>query len=234
MDVLEHRLEAATAGLETALDSPDRQCRQLAAHLLRARSRRGRTAADEHGLRRLSPYLPPDRLFAVTIEGLADDTLPWDSGRQRQTLIDNAYSGVDFLAENSARAESFCDMALGSGDRQQRLLSAALLSFTAEDKRIDRVAPVLIEQLGSDEAEGNAVLAAKALLALGPGALPFVDKGSESRDSQRAISCELLRVRFLEPATPMETRRKLNVIRRSLWDPLEGNGWPRLSLEPKR
>lgn len=234
MEVLEQRLEAATAGLETALDSPDRQCRQLAAHLLRDRSRRGRTAAKEHGLPSLSPYVPPDRLFAVTIEGLADDTLPWDSGRHRQTLIDNAYDGVGFLADNSARAESLCDKALDSGDRQQRLLSAAVLSFTAKDKRIDRVAPVLIEQLGSDEAEGNAVLAAKALLALGPGALPFVDSGSESRDAQRAMSCELVRVRLLEPATLMEIRRKLNVIRRSFWDPLEENGWHWLSLGPKR
>jgi len=220
MDVLEHRLEAATSGLETALDSPDLQCRQLAAYLLRNRWRRCGPAAHDYDPPRLSPYSPPDRLFAVTVEGLADDHLPWDSGRQKQTWIDNAYDGFEFLEDNPTRAEVFCAAALDSGDPQQRLLSAAVLAFTAQDKRVDRVAPVLIQQLGTDHTEGNAILAAKALLSLGAQALPFIDQGSESSDIQRAKTCELVRVHLLEPKTSMESRRKLNVIWHTLWDPL--------------
>ncbi len=196
--------------VEEALGSPDYQRRQLAAGFLRERWLLG--TKDTWTRRQQSPYTPPDRLFEVTVEGLADDTLD-------RAGVSNAYEGLVFLARNPGRSGRFLEAGLSSGDGQQEYLCALTAGLIGDAGLIDRAARILIGGLRSDSRYGNAAEATRALYCFGPGILPYIKPLTASDDRQLAQLARLIEVDLEEPWAPMERRRSLNHVTSLVADP---------------
>jgi hypothetical protein len=170
--------------LEAALDSPDWQQRQLAAAVLR------RSILPWGGME--GPVEDaPDRLLAVTVEGLRDDDLPRQGagGRRRAafTNVADAREGLWFLWNFRDRLGPHLGPAIASDDPQQRLLAAGL----AARARIAALLPAAVKELGShladNEASGDARFAVRCLADAGEGARALVAPLADDADPQRAL-----------------------------------------------
>jgi hypothetical protein len=145
----------------------DDQARVLAARILRSRQ------------------FPPSReLLWACVEDLRDDadTVDWYlCGR-------NARGAADYLVNWAPEAREFLRVAMCGGDRQQRLLAAAVVGHAADTDMIDFAAPILIEHLRDNDVDGDAKVAAPALYRFGVEVLPYLRAHADSDDAQaRAI-----------------------------------------------
>lgn len=211
MSVLGSVGPAAWPALEAALDSDDWQQRQLAAHLLR----------------RLRPGLATDRMLAVTMEGLADDRLPfgrwegqWGGDPQGgdpgdrpawMPMVSNASGGIRWLMRHArdgeAKAEAALIRGLHSRDYQTRFLCAAALGYEGRTAHTTEIVRVLGPHLRDNRVRGDAVLACQALLGLGKPAVGPLRGLLVGADAQQTRLIRLL-TRFIEhpPATAVELR----------------------------
>jgi len=218
MDVLSALGDVGTRTLEDGLGSRDWQTRQLCAQKLMRRAE-PRWHLDEVGPPR--PYEPPDRLYAVAVEGLADDALPsgtarrWGGPQRTHTWVTNARSGYLFLAASGPRAEPFLRPAIRSDDPQQRLLAACAAGYLGLSSLANDAAIELCVNLRDDMIEGNATLAAAALFAMGELARPTVE--SLAQNDPTAQECRIAERILREWNGPAETAEERGV-RRRLFD----------------
>ena len=160
----------AVPALESALRSPDRQQRQLTAHLLRQRP----------------GYGPTDDLLHVTVEGLADDDL-------RRAAVWNATVGEEYLALFPELVEPHLARGLQSTDEQQRWLCALVAVDTGRWILLDAAAPILVEHLKDNDRSQDAKRSKLALLQLGHQAVPYLAPYRDSPDpQQRRLVREIL------------------------------------------
>lgn len=223
MDMLSALDDIGTRTLEDGLGSNDWQTRQLCAQRL---MRRAGPPWHSYEVGPPRPYDPPDRLYAVAVEGLADDALPsgtarrWGGPQQTHTWVTNARSGYRFLSSNGPRAEPFLRPAIRSDDPQQRLLAACAAGYLGLSSLADDAAIELGANLRDDMIEGNATLAAAALFAMGELARPTVEvlaQGDPTAQECR-IAKRILR-EWNGPATTAEERG----VRRKLFDQWHGD-----------
>ena len=211
------RLPPETApAFEPLLDSADWQQRQAAAMLL-------------HAI--VHPTQASDRLLEVTVEGLADDALPYDG--ENYSYVFNAATGTPYLARVGPRVSPWLRPGLEGGDEQQRLLCAISAGFAGCGDLADLAAPVLVEHLRDNTIDEDAKVCAPALYHLGPGAsaylLPHVDAAdAQLRGLARAIldalGVEYAVARYPEGPTPRVTGLVRDPIREMTIERMEW-GW---------
>jgi len=178
---------AAVPALLRALDSPDRQQRQLAAAVLR----------------RIDGLTPSRRLLEVTVEGLGHDGIP----DNRMPYVFNAAEGADYLARHVDAAADALVRALDSDDAQQRFLAAYVIARTGRTWALARTCGLLIEHLEDNDVPNDASLACQALFGLGAPALPYLREQAESPEpQQRRLAMRLADDIRGAPAGPSRAR----------------------------
>jgi hypothetical protein len=201
---------AITEPLLATLDSPDWQQRHYAADIARD----------------LMIEPPPDRLLAVSVEGLQDDIRRYGAGRAGPATVwlFNAHHGFRYLVKHPGLGHDHLAQALQSSDAQQRFLAAAILGLTASTPLMQQAAPILIEHLGENDISDDAVLAINALYRFGQPLLPLLVEHAQTSDPQRRASLEYLIWRLRadagEPAGP---RPRLPALTNQALDPLNIN-----------
>ncbi|MBS0196807.1 MAG: hypothetical protein JSR77_08620 [Planctomycetes bacterium] len=181
--------EDSLIALEAALHSPEWQQRQLAAEVLRS------WCPDERASRRVtsSPapvYQPTPKLLEVTVEGLADDALPYATNST--TWVFNARSGYEFLRRHITQAAPYIRAGLNAGDPQQRMLCSLLAGQSRDPVLVAAAAPMLVEQLRDDGVVFNAKYACDSLLWLGRQSFRHLNRALDSQDSQQRTLAGLL------------------------------------------
>ncbi len=181
--------EDSVIALEAALRGPEWQQRQLAAEILRS------WCPDERGpwQVRTTPtpvYQPTPELFEVTVEGLADDALPYSNNST--TWVFNARSGYEFLRRHIPQAAPYIRAGLNASDPQQRMLCALLAGQSRDPALVAAAAPALVEQLRDDRVVFNAKFACDSLLWLGRQGFRHLNRALDSADSQQRTLAGLL------------------------------------------
>jgi len=223
VDELWTRNSGITAALETALDSPDWQQRQMAAEILRG----------------VETFAPTDRLLEVTMEGLRDDGLPFDE-KGFGVFVFNAFSGTRYLLKHPQAGTEILIKALESDDSQQRFLAAYVLGATGRGEAMQRIAEILMPHLQNDDVWGNACMAVYALYHLGPDVTPFLEPYRDSTDEQQRQAVQLVRMDLDTPPRTEEerlARRKFHTLSELHPDPCVEEGLERYVLSwnnPKR
>jgi hypothetical protein len=161
----------AEAALQEALRSADWQHRQLACSTLHELWYNRRGVSITHDLLR------------VTVEGLGDDALPYETC---YTHVTNARSGFWFLCDlpDPSMAESALATGMASLDRQRRFLCAAAAGATGRTRLIEQAAPILIEHLHDNDIESDATLAVGALYRFGARVTPYLQECAATGDAQ--------------------------------------------------
>ncbi|MCA8978647.1 MAG: hypothetical protein KDC14_01380, partial [Planctomycetes bacterium] len=142
--------------LQEALESPDRQQRQLAGSLLRIRGSEA-TAA----------------LLDVTLEALRIDH-EWHGGHRTCQHAQNSGHAASFLVRHASKVADRLIENLDSKDPQEGFLSAYVLGRGGVAQSVDRTCAVLVEHLGDNHVRGDAQMGADALHALGALAVPYL------------------------------------------------------------
>lgn len=195
--------DSAIPAVEAALLSRDYQRRQLAAWVLINRWWDGHAdPSTRFQLPTKPPYVPPDALFRVVVEGLADDDLNID--------FPNASSGMGFLVQYGRGCAAFLLPGLRSADPQQRFLSAVCAGLMGATELVNDAGPILVEHLMSNDVESDAAPSARALYLLGPEVLPYVRPACECADGQAANLAKLIVMNMETPGAPRKVRRELN------------------------
>lgn len=205
----------AVPRLDAALNSSDRQQRQLAAHVLR-------TILDDTAF---NGFVPSDRLLAVSTDGLRSDTLPLDPGDELRPhhylYINNAREGIDFLTRYADRAAPCLLAAMRSSDQQARFFAAVIAAQATPPTLLSDAAPILISHLKDNAISEDAKFAASALRAAGPASLPYLHAAIHSSDDQQRTTAQFIALDLItEPEESASLRRSLQHISTSFADPL--------------
>ncbi len=209
MDELQHMGLVAVTYLEKALNSRDRQQRQLAACTLR----------------RMTGYDPSLEMLRVTVEGLQDDMLPEERRggvRYRYTYAFNATEGTRYLLRHIEKAEQLLEEGLKSKDSQQGFLCAYVLGMAGRRRSIERVAPILISHLADNDIGGDACMSAAALYRLGEQVIPYVREASCKGDQQQQEVIGLILKDLRSPPrdrAELRGRRRFQSISNAVYDP---------------
>ena len=182
--------------LHRALKSPDYQQRQLAAMIL---GRRGAAASE--------------RLIAVTFEGLASDALPLSPGgghRNRAAtytpVAKNARDGLVRLIGWGEASWPRVSLGLVSSDGQQCFASALVLAHTRCPKQAWRITAVLTARMRSNNKNGDALEAYRALRVYGSLCAPHLAAAVSSADGQSRPLLALLQQELARPSSAPEER----------------------------
>lgn len=161
--------------LEDGLLSPDHQQRQLCAYVLA-----GQDAE------------PTSMLLHVLVEGLRDDDLPYERGRDgdwrssRNSLINNADRAESYLVEHVDEARTRLWEQFYLGDAQQSLRCASILATRADAERQHELIGYFVECLRDNGLRGDAARATTALIGFGDDAVPALRAATGSADVQQA------------------------------------------------
>jgi hypothetical protein len=211
--------DLAAGELELALDAPDHQQRQLAAHLLRL----------------LPTYLPTSRMLEVTWEGLAKDGLPSQRATATQrsafTHVCNAKDGTAYLACHAAKARDLLRQGMMSSDPQQRMLTAAAVGLGGLHELIPQAVPILLQHLQDNDITGDAKLAAYALRGFGPDVRPTLELNQDGGDGQsrKAIERVLQQLEYDERDARRRERQPLTPFERAM-EQAARNDWQSIYL----
>lgn len=151
VDVLFGLGHAAAPALERGLRSPDWQCRQLCAHVLRS----------------MQGYVPGDDLIAVSVEGLRSRSTGQVNSTSQPNLsawVNPALEALRYLPLYPELLDASLAPAIAADDPQQRLMAAAIAGLAGRESLIDQAAPVLIEHLAENDIAEDAKLATLALM----------------------------------------------------------------------
>lgn len=166
-----------------ALDSPDRQQRQLAAMILVA----GSTRAEK-----VNPEDWPPRVMDVLIEALTSDEI---CGHRHGRP--NAWTAFHLFSRmNESLPVDRLREVLAEGDRQARYLAAVLLAQHRPGTVQPDVSAVLLENLKDDRVIGNAVTAYTYVLLLGRENLERLLKRATAEDWQQAAYLQIAAIRL--------------------------------------
>lgn len=216
MSTLVEMIDPPIGLIERALDSNDRQRRQLAAHVLwRLIHPRDWDERDPAG------HVTP-RLLEVTVEGLRADSLPWDRESQRYTDVWNAAEGLHMLSLHAREARAMLERGLSSKDRQQQLLCALALGLGGVTESAGAAAPVLMPHLRDNDIPEDAKWAVAALYRLGDGITPVLDAALPGADDQQRDLIFLLKQDLASPPATrqeLEERALMHHITATVFDP---------------
>jgi len=133
----------------------------------------------------MKDYTPDETTAQVTVEGLKDDILPYDTGIPSYNFVFTASWGAQYLIGHPKIGTRPLEDALFSGDRQQKFLSAYILSVTGWNNEAEKIAGILIPNLKDDRVIQNACFATRALYKLGKEGLPSLKRFTSSTDAQQ-------------------------------------------------
>ncbi|MEK6702825.1 MAG: hypothetical protein AABZ53_11215 [Planctomycetota bacterium] len=212
-EALQKHLPETVGLLEQALWSDDFQRRQIAASILWGIDCRGtRPPVWSARIARFA-YTPGERLFEVSVETLGDD-YPGDFGYRADVRVTDA---CDFLKAHADEAQEQMRRAFVESNDQRSVLAAAVAAEAGPDVLQEAAVRTLIRHLRGNMTQGDAIIAASALLNIGERAIPYLerflgDHPDEQSDAQTTATAELI-VRRLrgDPMRPEEENR-LNTI----------------------
>ncbi|MCC6971020.1 MAG: hypothetical protein IT434_12450 [Phycisphaerales bacterium] len=192
-DVLYAAAPSSIPALEVALRSEDFQQRMLAAMVLMRLA--DPTLSTRYHLRSAQSidvdYSPPDNLYSVAVEGLADNSIDWTTG----VYGTDADLAFPYLLRNAEHATPELSAGLDSHDTQQKLLCAAIAAMSHHSTLRDRGIEYLCRSLGDDDETENAVFAYQSLWRTGDVVLPQLEAtiaAEPNESTQRARTALLL------------------------------------------
>ena len=161
-----------------ALESPDRQRRQMAMIMLCE-----------------AEVAPTPKLLDVCYDGLKDDDLPYDKSRPRaQRLrlpLGNANAAATYFVKHPKDALKHLEKGLKTGDWQQQLLCAFAAGRTRQTQLLPIAAPILLKHLHDNEIGGDAGTALAGLAGFGQDIRPHLTSVT-APDAQQALLIRLL------------------------------------------
>lgn len=167
-------------------------------------------------------YTITEDLIRVTIEGLRDDTTPYDHARHRGLVYFNASFGVSKLIPVAHEWRHLLDQALESEDRQQQFLAAYILARAGVHQSVERVSQILLPHLRDNTIHEDAKHAVFALGGMGPELLPYLKDVLATADQQQRDLVQLLMVNIMDPSfsdQEREQRSHYNSITTTVQDP---------------
>ena len=192
--------------LHVALDSAHLQQRHAAAQLLRK-----------------FPEVPAsERLIAVTVDGLRNDTIPGKQVEGVRLAVANA-AGFGWLIEHIEATRGALVPALASDDLQQRFLAAVCLGATADRDHVARIAQILIPHLRDNQIAGDALMAGCALYRLGPAARTALTEARAAADAQQGQIIDLILFDLANPPrseADFKKRKGMQTVWGDLYDPI--------------
>ncbi len=168
----------SAAALESALRSDDRQARILAAWVLREKL-----------------LSPTESLLRACVEDLSDDPCDLDPS----VRLENAALAARYLVRYPDEARPFVEEAMRHGDWQQRLLGAAIAAQGRISDLFGVAAPILIDHLGDNDIQNDALLATRSLLQMGEQVADALEERRHDADLQRRQLCRALLNRLGRP-----------------------------------
>ena len=164
--------------LEKALHSDDYQQRQMSADVLRS----------------LRGYQPTRRLLEVTVEGLGDDQLPYESTPQYDATVHlfNAREGVQYLLDHGPKAKKYLLKGIHSDDLQMQYFCAYILGIHGIKADIELSSSILIRHLRDNDICGDAAAACSALYRLEDAVVPCLRQALPSNDRQQTHLIQLI------------------------------------------
>lgn len=232
-DVLYAAAPSSIPALELALASTDHQQRVLASMVLMRLA--DPTLSTRYHLRSAQSidvdYSPPDNLYSVAVEGLADNSIDWTTG----VYATDADLAFPYLLRNAEHATPELSAGLDSLDVQQKLLCAAIASMSHHSTLERRGIEYLCRSLGDDDETENAVFAYQSLWRTGEGVLPQLEAtiaAEPNENTQRARTALLLIYRLRGAAITRAEARRLYTISARDDDPNHLAGSWLISLLP--
>jgi len=176
-----HRIGApAFPWLERTLQSGDEQQRHFAADVLR-------DAGAPASL----------RLCEVSAEALRHGEI---AGYYTTFAVSARVVATRWLAAHAVAARPALQRAVHGGDDQQRFLAAFVLAKGGVREDVPFVARQLVEHLGDNQIEGDALMASHGLWCLGPQVLPELRLARRYADAQAVRLLERIERDLLDPA----------------------------------
>ncbi|MGJ8637427.1 MAG: HEAT repeat domain-containing protein [Phycisphaerales bacterium] len=167
-------------------------------------------------------YEITDQLITVTIEGLKDDTTPFDRARRRGLVYYNASFGVSKLIPIAHEWRHHIERAMYSDDPQQRFLAAYILGRAGVDQSVRKASEILLPHLRDNDIREDAKWAVHALGGFGPPILPLLRDALEDADEQQRSLIQLLMTNLLDPPitdSQIRDRARYNTITSTVLDP---------------
>ncbi len=167
-------------------------------------------------------YRVTDDLVRVTIEGLKDDTTPFDTERHRGLVYFNASFGVGKLIPIARDWKHLLEPKLESTDKQQQFLVAYIMARGGVHESVERISEILLPHLRDNTIREDAKFAAYALGGMGPELLPYLRDALIAADAQQRDLVQLLIVNIMDPPitqAEIESRARYNTITQTVHDP---------------
>jgi len=161
-------------------------------------------------------------LVRVTIEGLADDTTPYDHARRRGLIYSNAHFGTLALIPVAHDWVPELEAAMESDDGQQRYLAAYILARAGVARSVERASEILIPHLRDNDIGGDAMFSVYALGGFGEELVPILKRALPVADEQQRDLIMLLLWNIRDPAITEADRierSRFNSITKNRYDP---------------
>ncbi len=170
-----------------------------------------------------NPQYPITRdLIRVTIEGLKNDTTPYNRPKRRALVYTNAKLGTIALISVAHLWISELEEAMESDDGQQRYLAAFILARAGIAQSVERASAILLPHLRDNDIRSDANFSVFALAGFGTELKPILQKTLPIADEQQRDLIMLLLWNIRDPAitkTEQIKRSKFNSITRNRHDP---------------
>ena len=161
-------------------------------------------------------------LIRVTIEGLRDDTTPYDHARRRGLIYTNASFGTSALIPIAHQWVIELEEAMESDDGQQRYLAAYILARAGIIQSVERAAEILLPHLRDNDIRSDANFSIYALAGFGNELMPILKRALPTADEQQRDLIMLLLWNIREPAASEADRierSRFNSITKNRYDP---------------
>jgi hypothetical protein len=211
--------------LYSSLNHEDWQVRQLICKSIwdRAQKRRFDYTTQTYILESINEDYPiTDDLIRVSIEGLRDDTTPYDRPRKRGLTYTNARFCTISLILVAHDWVSQLETAMRSDDHQQRYFAAYILARAGVAQSVDEASRILLPHLRDNDICADAKFSVYALGGFGEELKPILHQAIPTADNQQRDLLMLLLWNLQEPAITEQDRIKrsrFNSITKTVYDP---------------
>ena len=161
-------------------------------------------------------------LVRVTIEGLKDDTTPYDYAAKRGLIYANAHFGTLALIPIAHNWVTELEAAMESSDGQQRYLAAYILARAGVAQSVEQAAEILLPHLLENDITLDAKFSVYALGGFGEELLPILRRALPLADQQQRDLIMLLMLNISDPPTTQADlikRSRFNTITKNCYDP---------------
>lgn len=211
--------------LYASLNHEDWQVRQLICKHIwnQAQKRRFDYTTQRYIIESINEDYPiTEDLIRVSIEGLRDDTTPYDRPRKRGLIYTNARFCTISLTLVAQDWVSQLEAAMRSNDNQQRYFAAYILARAGVAQSVDEASRILLPHLRDNDICADAKFSVYALGGFGDELEPILLKAIPTSDEQQRDLIMLLLWNLREPALTEQDRIKrsrFNSITRNVYDP---------------